>query len=80
MLLRLCPPIYQWQLSYEVTKSSKSCKTTLTNHSLAETIVPEDSITFSETFLPTCCEFVPVDVEDIVLNLPDPQHEVPNDV
>ena len=43
------------------------CESTLErNYTPAESIVPEDSITLSETFLPTSCEFVPVDVEDIV--------------
>lgn len=37
------------------------------NYTLAESTVPEDSITLSET---TSCEFVPVDVENIILNLP----------
>ena len=41
------------------------------NCTLAESIVPEDSIIFSETFLPTSGEFVPVDVEDVVVNLPE---------
>ena len=41
------------------------------NCTLAESIVPEDSITFSETFLPTSCDFVPMDVEDVVVNLPE---------
>ena len=48
---------------------SDLCESTLdSNCTLAGSIVPEDFITLSETFLPTSCEFVHVDVEDIVFN------------
>lgn len=40
------------------------------NFILAGSKVPDDSITLSEIFLQTSCEFVPIDVENIILNLP----------
>ena len=45
-----------------------------TNCTLAVSIVPEDSITLSKTFLPISCELVHIDVEDIVVNLPEASH------
>ena len=61
----------------EVISDSEDCiidlceSTSENNYTLAESDVPEASITLSETFLPISCELVPVDVEDIILNLPE---------
>ena len=69
--------MYTLQTGVEVLSEDENsiidlCESMLdSNCTLAESIVPEDSITLSETFLPTSCEFVCIDVEDIVVNLPE---------
>jgi len=52
----------------EVVSDSEHCIIDLCE-SRAKSTIPEVFITLNKIFLPVSCEFVPVEVEDIILNL-----------